>query len=340
VTVGGEAGEAPHLTVAAVARRLGVAPPTLRTWDRRYGLGPSAHAEGTRRRYSPTDLSRLQLMRRLVLEGVAPAEAAAAALRATRAPDSGVPGTAPLPPAPPAPAPPAPAPPAPASGPWGPDPAAGRPAAHGGRVLALPGAGPAVRGLARAALALDGAAVRAQVVAHVRSHGVHSAWDDLLRPVLRALGDRWATTGEGVESEHLVSDTAVLALREAVPAPVAPRGRPVLLTSAEDEQHALPLHVLAAALAEVDVVALVLGAALPAAALRAAVLRTGPGAVLVWSQLPATAVAGSVDGLPVTRPATVLFVAGPGWSGREPSRARVLADLPTAVSELRAAVGA
>ena len=335
MTVGGEAGEAPHLTVAAVARRLGVAPPTLRTWDRRYGLGPSAHAEGTRRRYSPTDLSRLQLMRRLVLEGVAPAEAAAAALRATRAPDSGVPGTAPLPPAPPAPAPPA-----PASGPWGPDPAAGRPAAHGGRVLALPGAGPAVRGLARAALALDGAAVRAQGVAHERSHGVHSAWDDLLRPVLRALGDRWATTGEGVESEHLVSDTAVLALREAVPAPVAPRGRPVLLTSAEDEQHALPLHVLAAALAEVDVVALVLGAALPAAALRAAVLRTGPGAVLVWSQLPATAVAGSVDGLPVTRPATVLFVAGPGWSGREPSRARVLADLPTAVSELRAAVGA
>ena len=28
----------PRLTVAAVARRLGVAPATLRTWDRRYGL--------------------------------------------------------------------------------------------------------------------------------------------------------------------------------------------------------------------------------------------------------------------------------------------------------------
>lgn len=33
----------PTLTVAAVARRLGIAPATLRTWDRRYGLGPSDH---------------------------------------------------------------------------------------------------------------------------------------------------------------------------------------------------------------------------------------------------------------------------------------------------------
>ncbi|MEY3685921.1 MAG: hypothetical protein RJB00_871, partial [Actinomycetota bacterium] len=30
-----------RLTVASVARRLGIAPATLRTWDRRYGLGPS-----------------------------------------------------------------------------------------------------------------------------------------------------------------------------------------------------------------------------------------------------------------------------------------------------------
>ncbi|MEV6787027.1 MerR family transcriptional regulator, partial [Streptomyces sp. NPDC051098] len=28
------------LTTGAVARRLGVAPTTLRSWDRRYGIGP------------------------------------------------------------------------------------------------------------------------------------------------------------------------------------------------------------------------------------------------------------------------------------------------------------
>ena len=64
------------LTVAAVARRIGVAPATLRTWDRRYGLGPSSHEAGEHRRYCPSDLAQLTLMRRLIISGVAPADAA------------------------------------------------------------------------------------------------------------------------------------------------------------------------------------------------------------------------------------------------------------------------
>lgn len=64
------------LTVAAVARRLGVAPATLRTWDRRYGLGPSTHEAGEHRRYCPADLAKLMLMRRLISAGVAPSDAA------------------------------------------------------------------------------------------------------------------------------------------------------------------------------------------------------------------------------------------------------------------------
>ena len=68
------------LTVAAVARRLGVAPATLRTWDRRYGLGPTEHSTGEHRRYSNHDLARLTLMRKLVIAGVSPAEAAQRAL--------------------------------------------------------------------------------------------------------------------------------------------------------------------------------------------------------------------------------------------------------------------
>ena len=67
------------LEVAAVARRLGVATGTLRTWDRRYGLGPSGHQAGTRRRYTAADLARLTLMHRLMLQGVGAAEAARAA---------------------------------------------------------------------------------------------------------------------------------------------------------------------------------------------------------------------------------------------------------------------
>jgi DNA-binding transcriptional MerR regulator len=64
------------LTVAAVARRIGVAPATLRTWDRRYGLGPSAHEAGEHRRYCPNDLAILTAMRKLITAGVSPADAA------------------------------------------------------------------------------------------------------------------------------------------------------------------------------------------------------------------------------------------------------------------------
>jgi transposase-like protein len=70
----------PALAVAAVAKRLGVAPATLRTWDRRYGLGPSEHSAGAHRRYSTADVDRLLVMRRLTLDGVAPAESARIAL--------------------------------------------------------------------------------------------------------------------------------------------------------------------------------------------------------------------------------------------------------------------
>ena len=75
-----ERSTAPGLTVAAVARRLGVAPATLRTWDRRYGLGPSEHRAGAHRRFSAVDLTRLEHMRRLVLAGLPPGDAAREAL--------------------------------------------------------------------------------------------------------------------------------------------------------------------------------------------------------------------------------------------------------------------
>jgi len=64
------------LNVAAVARRIGVAPATLRTWARRYGIGPSEHEAGSHRKYCASDLAKLTVMRRLISSGVAPADAA------------------------------------------------------------------------------------------------------------------------------------------------------------------------------------------------------------------------------------------------------------------------
>jgi len=118
------------LTVSAVARRMGVAPATLRTWDRRYGVGPSQHQAGSHRRYSERDVARLEHMRRLVIAGVAPADAARAALAEEISTDD--------------------------SGTRTPTTQAPQASRHGGgNVIALPGGGPLARGLARAAQSLD-----------------------------------------------------------------------------------------------------------------------------------------------------------------------------------------
>lgn len=314
--------------MAAVARRLGVAPATLRTWDRRYGLGPTLHSAGAHRRYSRSDIARLEAMRRLVLDGVPPADAARLAADQVPVPRSGDNGS----------------PPGPSGrlGAVGPGPVEPRPAGGpGGRVLALPGAAPDVRGLARAAMALDAGTVRAALDNALRTYGAISTWDDLLTPVLVAVGERWAATGEGIEVEHLLAETAIGALRAVSVAPEPRNGRPVLLACAPEEMHSLALSALSAALAENGVGARLLGAGLPATALAAAVRRTGPAVVLVWAQLPRHADPRLLEGLPVLRPPVTVLAGGAGWRGqRLPARVTYVTDLASAVTLVFRAIGA
>ncbi|MBC7373402.1 MAG: MerR family transcriptional regulator, partial [Frankiales bacterium] len=290
------------------------------TWDRRYGLGPSEHAAGAHRRYSPMDVTRLQTMRRLTLEGVQPGEAARVVLA-----EPLVPGTEPNAPMPDR------------EGRLSP-----RRGGPGGRVLALPSADATVRGVGRAAMALDAAAVTRILREQIAAHGVLHTWDHVLRPVLVAVGARWAATGEGVEVEHMLSDCAAVALR-ATSEQVAerPGRRPVLLACAPDEQHALTLHALGAGLAERGVATRTLGPAMPAAALEAAVRRTGPAALFIWSQLRGSADIRVLETLPVTRPPTAVVVGGPGWLvDRLPERVGVAEDLQHAVELVEQALGA
>lgn len=79
------------VTVSEVAHRLGVAPATLRTWDRRYGLGPSSHEAGEHRRYTEEDLARLAMMRRLVVSGIPAQQAATVAKHAPVSADEPLP---------------------------------------------------------------------------------------------------------------------------------------------------------------------------------------------------------------------------------------------------------
>jgi hypothetical protein len=172
-------GDAPLLTVAAVARRLGVAPATLRTWDRRYGLGPSEHPVGAHRRYGSADLARLLVMRRLTIDGVAPAEAAQVALTA----DVGGLFDPALPP----------------DGPAVADPVA-------------------FDALVDAALAADEEAV-ARILALHPGADVLLWWRSLVEPAFGVLSRRLVIDRPGVAPELVLTEAAMAVLRAVVPRP-------------------------------------------------------------------------------------------------------------------------
>lgn len=88
---GGRPASELRISVSSLARRLGVASSTLRTWDRRYGIGPSEHESGRHRRYNRDDIARLEVMQRALAEGASPAEAARFAINvsATQCSDTG-----------------------------------------------------------------------------------------------------------------------------------------------------------------------------------------------------------------------------------------------------------
>lgn len=329
----GDVGEEAELgvTVAAVARRMGVAPATLRTWDRRYGIGPTAHRAGAHRRYTALDVARLEHMRRLVIAGVPPADAAVAArawndgagrvadvtplpVRTTRGTAGGAVPAAELP--------------SPLS------------RAGGGQVVALPGASPALRGLARAAQTLDTAACAAIIRDTIDREGVVATWDQLLVPVLGAIGEKWNDTGRGVEVEHALSATIQDCFAGVIRNDHPPlNSRAVLLSCAPGEMHSLPLWALGAALSEMRIHARILGAGMPAASLVHAVQRLGPAAVFVWSCVPDSANTAMLSELPSFRPAATVLIGGPGWSGEPPPGVVVVSDLRDTVARIARAVG-
>ncbi|MBF0689532.1 MAG: MerR family transcriptional regulator [Cellulomonas sp.] len=226
----------PALTVAAVARRLGVAPATLRTWDRRYGLGPSEHSAGAHRRYTAQDVERLMVMRRLTIDGVAPAEAARLAL------SSDVHGVA-TPPAPTA----------------GSDDLTGRLPVPGGGAASpgasgpsLPGgpAGAAARVAALVDAALTGRADRCAALLDPAGLDLTRWWVDRVQPALAALARRTVVERPGVDARETLVGAVLGALRARTAAP-PPTGAPVvLLLPVPGEPRSVVAHVLAAALVD------------------------------------------------------------------------------------------
>nr|WP_276320537.1 MerR family transcriptional regulator [Amycolatopsis suaedae] len=322
-------GGEPTLPVASVARRLGVAPSTLRTWDRRYGLGPSRHTDGRHRRYGPSDIGRLELMQQALLRGCSTAEAARYALDRMPKRDT----------------PPVPVDRSRRQARQAPPPHTSvRVDTPDGAVL-LPaeedqsaGHSRLARRLSTAALAMDSRAVQRILTETIESAGVLTGWEEVVAPVLSALGTHrrgGVVPAGGAEVEHLLGEAVLSALIRSTPPPAEPRNhRPVLLGQVPEERDGLPLYAFAAGLAERGIHAQLFGNPLPPDVLAVAVRRSSPAAVVLWARRPG-ADPRLFARVSRGRQRGRLFACGPGWDPAAlPAKVELLGDLRAAVDRV------
>ena len=65
------------VSIAVVSELLGIPVPTIRSWERRYGLPAPRRTNGRHRRYGPSDLEQLRALRDLVTRGLTASDAVA-----------------------------------------------------------------------------------------------------------------------------------------------------------------------------------------------------------------------------------------------------------------------
>lgn len=292
------------LGVGAVARRLGVAAPTLRSWGRRYGLEPSGRSTGGHRRYTAADVARLQVMLRLVRQGVPTATAAKAVRGTTVIPELTLRADI-------------------------------RPP-YQGVAAQVRDAADRQQLLRTLAERMDVLALQTAVEAALGTDGALPVWTDLLVPLFGGLRSR---PGTGAEVERQTAEVVAGCLHRYAGQlwarrPPDPAARPVLLATLPGEPHPLPLLAVAAALAERGVLGQVLGAGVPAEVLSAAVTRCRPTAVVIWAGTAPAADPRALAALTRSRPAHPVVAAGPGWAGTTTPRVRQARTAAEAITVL------
>ena len=296
----------PGVAVAVVARRLGVAPATLRTWDRRYGLGPSERSAGSHRRYTRDDVLRLMVMRRLTLEGVAPGDAARAALQADLVVERALRANAVTA-----------AQAAAKAAESEPDAGDGPPTklVHFARPTLVPNrADTTPSDVVDAALSHDSPACVA-LLAIEPDGDIVEWWTSLVAPSYARLANRTVLARPGEAPVQILKAAAMRAIREQREAREEATGTPhpsqmpqiVLVFTAPDEPHQLPTHALAAALGAHGVMARIVTGPANAHRAQELVSMVRPAAVVLMTEL-ASPELGVIDGLLESQPRLPIFV--------------------------------
>jgi DNA-binding transcriptional MerR regulator/methylmalonyl-CoA mutase cobalamin-binding subunit len=235
--------------IATVAELTGVPEPTLRAWERRYGIPSPERTEAGYRLYGEEDIATVREMLQLCEQGLAAAEAAKLLLSRRGPRDASAR-------------------------------AADDVAQRDPLELAVDAIVDAVRKFDD--VALERSVRRAMFMGHVLD-----VVDGVFLPALRTVGDLWHAGELSIAQEHLVSQRVGTVLRDLLRLGTDARSPHVAVLGAfADEEHDLGLLAVAVRLAQAGMRPLVLGARTPPSAIRAAVEASSPALVALSTTVP------------------------------------------------------
>ncbi|MBA3876515.1 MAG: transcriptional regulator [Anaerolinea sp.] len=261
-------------TIRQASLRTGVSVSLIRAWERRYGIVKPARTPSGYRLYDDEALARLRAMRRLIDAGWAAAQAAGEVAR---------PGGTQI-------------------------------DLHGGGVQTAVASGGPAESFVEAARTYDVAALDRQLDGIFAKGSFEAVADDLLLPVVAALGTAWANGRIDVAAEHVASAAVTRRLSALFAQGGTPGSGPgVLVGLPAGSRHEIGASAFAVALRRLGVNVVYLGADVPVAswALAAGESRAVAAVIAVMTAIDAGPALEAARALREARPDIVVAVGGP-----------------------------
>jgi methanogenic corrinoid protein MtbC1 len=217
-------------SIRVASRLTGITPETLRMWERRYGVPTPARSASGLRAYSEQDIERLRLIAAAIAAGYRPREVVAVPLARLRAIDRE---------------------------------SAAAPAPTRSSSLTHVDDGNAVGAMLTALHAHDVTTIEA-ILRREAAGGARRFVVEIVSPLVRRVGDAWASGRLQIRHEHLISEILTLEMHALrLRCAIQPDAKRILLATLPDELHGLGLEMVGLYLAAGGLDARVLGVSTP-----------------------------------------------------------------------------